>query len=215
MRLATDLTTRNTPARFAGRTLDDYVPGTPSQATALEAARKLSSAEYRSLVLVGPPGVGKSHLAAGIVNEIIDGLTTDYQRRKAEADAMPIDKYRHPEIPLTPMWTNVADLIVGLRMEMNAPADDRDAERAVRILRRHPALVVLDDLGREKASDWTGEIVYALVNSRYENRLPTLVTSNLSPGDLAASPYWPVISRLAEDGELVKIDGPDARLGRS
>ena len=95
---------------------------------------------------------------------------------------------------------------------MDAPLDDRDAAAAVRALRRHPALVVLDDLGREKASDWTGELVYALVNARYENKLPTLVTSNLSPSELVASPYWPAISRLAEDGALVKIEAPDRRL---
>lgn len=113
-----------------------------------------------------------------------------------------------------PEWLNVAELIVGLRMEMDTPADDRDnALTAVR-LQRHPALVVLDDLGREKVSDWTGETIYTLVNARYERMLPTLVTSNLTAAELAASPYWPVISRLAEDGALVEITAPDHRLAR-
>lgn len=208
MRSTTDLTTRIVPARFADRTLDGYEPATASQRKALDAARMLAGGGYRSLVLVGPPGVGKSHLAAGVVNAISGRLDEEYV---AARDAM-TDGDPWPRIPDSPMWTNVADLIVGLRMEMDAPLDDRDAATAVRILRRYPALVVLDDLGREKVSDWTGELVYALVNARYEHRLPTLVTSNLTPSELAASPYWPAVSRLAEDGALIRIDAPDRRL---
>jgi DNA replication protein DnaC len=198
------------PARFADRTLAGYVPATKSQEEALAAAHRLASGDYLSLVLVGPPGVGKTHLAAGVVRAIVLIQDADYtSARDAMKDGDP-----WPRVPTSPMWTNVADLIVSLRMQMDAPLDDRDATAAVRILRRHPALVVLDDLGREKASDWTGELVYALVNARYENRLPTLVTSNLSPAELAASPYWPAISRLAEDGALVRIEAPDHRLVR-
>lgn len=209
MRSGADLTTRIVPSRFVDRTLQGYEPMTDAQRNALEAAGRLATGEYRSLVLVGPPGVGKSHLAAGVVRSIVNRLEAEYTvAREAMTD-------RWPKVPDSPMWTNVADLVVTLRMEMDAPLDDRNAASAVRTLRRWPALVVLDDLGREKASDWTGELVYALVNARYEDRLPTLVTSNLSPAELAASPYWPAISRLAEDGALVKVDGPDRRLAGS
>jgi len=207
----TDLTTRIVPSRFAGKTLVEFASQTKSQNEALAAAAAVVAGSLRNLVLVGPPGVGKTHLAAAIVNAIVTRKDVDYQQRKAEADALPIDQYRQPVIPDSPMWTNVADLIVSLRMEIDAPPDDREASAAVRTLRRWPELVVLDDLGREKSSDWTGEIVYSLVNARYENQLPTVVTSNLSPADLAASPYWPVISRLAEDGALVKVEAPDHR----
>lgn len=61
--------------------------------------------------------------------------------------------------------------------------------------------------------DDTGQMLG--LNARYEARLPTIVTSNLTAEDLAASfPYWPAISRLAEDGTLVKITAPDHRLRR-
>lgn len=199
---------RIVPARFTDRTFLTFRPTTPSQERAQIAAMKLATGEYTSLVLVGPPGVGKTHLAAAVVYHIVVANDLDYAARlEAMSEGDP-----WPRVPDSPMWTNVADLIVSLRMEMDAPLDDRSAAAAVRTLRRHRALVVLDDLGREKASDWTGEIVYALVNARYENRLPTLVTSNLSPADLRSSPYWPVVSRLAEDGALIQVDGSDRRL---
>lgn len=197
---------RYVPTRFADRTFDTFVQATDSQSEAFSAARSLVMGTYRSLVLVGPPGVGKSHLAAAVVNAIMDQENARYLASIERSED------RHPRVPTAPMWANVADLIVNLRMQMDAPLDDRDATAMVRSLRKHPALVVLDDLGREKVSDWTGELVYALVNARYENRLPTLVTSNLSPAELAASPYWPAVSRLAEDGALVKITAPDRRL---
>ena len=203
------------PARFADCTLDNYAPGTLSQAEALAQARRLADGEITSLVLVGPPGVGKSHLAAAVVHSIRADLESEYVvAREAASDRMGRGEQgvRWPHIPSDPIWENVADLIVALRMEMDRPHEDRDASAAIIRASRHPALVVLDDLGREKASDWTGEIIYSLVNGRYENRLPTLATSNLAPSELAASPYWPVISRLAEDGQLVKITGADHRM---
>jgi hypothetical protein len=50
------------------------------------------------------------------------------------------------------------------------------------------------------------------VNRRYENLLPTIVTCNATPEELAESSYWPAISRLAQYGALVWVDGPDHRL---
>lgn len=197
---------RIVPARFVDRTLDTYAPHSKSEERALHEARRLASRLISGLALVGPPGVGKTHLAAGVVNAQAGYREEEYRR------SLEMGGDRHPAIPVLPMWANVADLVVGLRSEMSGPLDDRDAAAKIRRMRTHPALVVLDDLGREKVSDWTGETVYALVNARYENRLPTLVTSNLTPAELASSTYWPAISRLAEDGALVSIEGRDRRL---
>jgi DNA replication protein DnaC len=163
-----------------------------------------------SLVLAGPTGAGKTHLAAGIVWEVTRRLVAGYEAAVAAVG----ESGRHPRVPVLPEWLNVADAIVAVRLEFGRPSDDREITDRVMRLHRHPALVVLDDLGREKVSDWTGEIVYALVNARYEALLPTLVTTNLTSAELAESPYWPAISRLAEDGALVRIDAPDRRLAR-
>lgn len=204
--------TASVPPRFINRSLDGYRADTPTAERALIEARRLVRGEIRNLVLIGPTGVGKTHLAAGIVDEIAGRLLGEYDSQR---EAMDDDRERRwPRQPELPEWCNVTDLIVSLRLDMDRPLDDRDASMRALHLRDYRGLVVLDDLGREKVSDWTGETIYALVNARYEALLPTIVTSNLTETDLAASPYWPVISRLAEDGALVAVTAPDYRLRR-
>lgn len=196
------------PDRYRDRTLDGFDPSaSPSAAEALAAARRVASGEIRTLVLVGPPGVGKTHLMAAIFRAVSDRTVATWldARAAAIAEFRPVPPMQSPE------WCSVPELVSDLRTEMGTDLHAA-SDRAIR-LRTWPALLVLDDLGREKISDWTGELVYTLVNARYEAMLPTIASSNLSPKDLAASGYWPVVSRLAEDGALVRIEAPDRRIG--
>jgi len=204
------------PKRYATLELDGYQPGTASQTEALTAARLLAEGQIDGLALLGQPGLGKSHLLAAACRAIALRQSQVYAERRAayekasDAAIMTGETPRWPAVPEVPRWCNVPSLIVDMKAEMGAP-EQRHAERARR-LRDHPALVVLDDLGRERMSDWTGELVYALVNSRYEQELPTAVASNLTPEELRDSGYWPAISRIAEHGRLIEMHGPDHRL---
>ena len=206
------------PLRFRERSLDGYDTPTPTTKAALAAARRFAEGKHRYLVLTGPTGVGKTHLAAGAAAAryshdlaAFHGSDEHAAYLAAVEAAPPWERIRLPRsTPRAPEWQNVVDLIVGLREDFGR--DDKLFDFRPGELRTHPGVVVLDDLGREKVSDWTGETVYGLVNHRYEAMLPTIVTTNLSGAELAASPYWPAISRLAEDGALVKITAPDHRL---
>lgn len=177
------------PARYADRTFDTYTPRTDSQRDALATMRRLASGELRSVALLGKPGVGKSHLAAA--------AGVEWTKRAL----------------LRSEWVNVPQLLVDLRAEYGT--EDFNARGLVRTLRASKGLVILDDLGREKATDWTSEMVYTLVNARYEALLPTVATTNLTPDELVANGYWPAVSRLAEDGALVRIEAPDARIRKA
>jgi DNA replication protein DnaC len=101
------------------------------------------------LVIHGPKGNGKSHLAAAITNYLIDQART-------------------PTLFLT-----AADLLHGLRAEVRgaAPSELLDIAREAPVL-------VLDDLGAERWTAWAEEQIYLLLDHRYRLELPTVVLTN-------------------------------------
>jgi DNA replication protein DnaC len=76
---------------------------------------------------------------------------------------------------------------------------------------RNTGVLVLDDLGVEKASDWVRERLYVLVDARYGGERPTIVTTNRDLPGLAETLGERIVSRLAECMTVVFVDGPDRR----
>ena len=75
-------------------------------------------------------------------------------------------------------------------------------------------ILLLDDLGAEKQTDWVLEILYRLINYRYEQMLPTFFSSNYSLQELSEKIGDRVVSRIVEKCDIVKIEGEDRRLLR-
>lgn len=71
-------------------------------------------------------------------------------------------------------------------------------------------LLVLDDLGAGKQSEWTADGLYRLVDHRWSHRLPTIFTTNVDPAALAAAIDDRVVSRLAT-ATIVAVTGHDRR----
>jgi DNA replication protein DnaC len=72
-------------------------------------------------------------------------------------------------------------------------------------------LLVLDDLGAEKLSDWTAEQLYLLVDYRYRQRLPIWASPNWSGEELAGRLDRRVLDRLRETCALIEVIGPNWR----
>lgn len=104
-------------------------------------------------------------------------------------------------------WTVVtaADAYARLR-----PRTHIDSEAEFRHIADVPVLV-LDDLGAAKTSDWTEEVNYRLINHRYQHELATVITSNVPVGKLKAELGDRVTSRLAEMATRAVLTGPDRR----
>lgn len=219
-----DLRCPSVPSRYRDASLTALPGATPSQQAALAAVADLverfAARTPGSVVLLGSPGVGKSHLSAAACHAVTAapaiawrmaanlanvnhalGVTAEVERPTRSGPLM--REYA--------TWVNVPSLMVDVKAEMSLDRSDQDRTRFARSLRSVPSLVVLDDLGRERISEWTGELLYVVVNDRYEAGLPTIATSNLTVEELVASGYWPAISRLAE-GRLVEVKAPDHRL---
>jgi DNA replication protein DnaC len=139
-----------------------------------------------SLLMAGVVGAGKTHQAYGAV--------------RALAGAGVGVRWRA---------TTAADLYAELR-----PRAGADTERELAAVARVP-LLILDDLGAAKASEWTEEITYRLVNRRYNYCLPTLITTNLRIGDLRAHVGDRVASRLTQMTTRVEFDLVDRRRARA
>lgn len=75
-----------------------------------------------------------------------------------------------------------------------------------------PAVLLLDDMGVEKNTEWVNEITYKILNYRYENMLPTFFASNLSLEELAKKIGDRIPSRIAEMCKIVKMTGDDKRV---
>ncbi|WP_079432026.1 MULTISPECIES: ATP-binding protein [Streptomyces] len=139
-------------------------------------------AEGPSLLIAGPTGTGKTHQAYGAVRALLAAGV----RLRWEA-------------------VTAADLYARLR-----PRPGLDAERELRTLARCP-LLLLDDLGAAKGSEWTEELTYRLINHRYEYLRPTLLTTNLPIPELRTALGDRVASRLSEMTRRVVLDGADRR----
>ena len=73
-------------------------------------------------------------------------------------------------------------------------------------------LLVIDDLGAEKGSEWVIETLFMIINRRYEDMKPMFVTSNLSPSELAEKLGDRFMSRLCgHDTVIEKLSGDDYR----
>jgi DNA replication protein DnaC len=133
------------------------------------------------LLVQGGYGCGKTHLAASVANEAVSlGIPT--------------------------LFLTVPDLLDHLRAAFDSeetPFDERFDQ-----IRRAP-LLVLDDLGTQSATEWAREKLFQILNYRYINRLPTVLTTNLGLEELDGR----IRSRL-NDSALVRrvmLHAPDYR----
>ena len=107
-----------------------------------------------------------------------------------------------------PLYTVVRTLLDHVRDGLDS-ANGREYGARFKAVCKAPILI-LDDLGAEKRSDWSDELLFKLLDYRYREELPTAVASNLIPADLE-----PRIASRLQDGALgatLLMSGPDSRL---
>ena len=113
-------------------------------------------------------------------------------------------------------FANVRQLLAQIRRSFSAGAAHDPTEELIAA-----DLLVLDDLGAERRTDWALETLATLVEERYVAERVTIVTSNYRPSELARllgqdDPVigQRIVSRLIEDAVLIHLDRPDLRLRR-
>ncbi len=133
------------------------------------------------LLLEGGYGCGKTHLAAAIANfSVNNGMPT--------------------------LFITVPDLLDSLRFSYDDPEITFE-QRFDDI--RNSGLLILDDFGTQNATPWAQEKLFQIINYRYINKLPTVITTNLMLDEIEAR----IRSRLQDESFVnhLKISAPDYR----
>jgi DNA replication protein DnaC len=140
-------------------TFDNFIPrgrsGYASSQEKIEAAyqatKDFADEPKGWLVLIGPSGCGKTHLAAAIANEYIGNGNPAF-------------------------FITAADLLDHLRSAFS-PSSEITYDRLFDQIRNTP-LLILDDLGAQSSTHWAKEKMEQLLNHRFNNELPTVITTS-------------------------------------
>jgi DNA replication protein DnaC len=165
------------PDGLAGLRFTDFdLTLNPSMVIALNFCREVAEGERWSALLMGNPGLGKSMLAVAALNERLGGCFWEAGALLRNIRRLAFDD-RGPQMP--------EDFVLD-------------------IWQTYRELLVVDDLGAEKQTEWAAGTIYSILNARYQMQLPTIITTN-NPDALDDR----ILSRYAKGA--VVCEGRDVR----
>ena len=146
-----------------------------------------NNANNKGLFLHGSYGTGKTYLVICLAREIYFNYNKGFK------------------------FYSVPALLEKTRSSFNHNEDEDVINPMEDLTSYPPNILFLDDIGKEKPSDWVREQLYILINSRYENLLPTIFTSNCNAKELSNNLGEAIISRIYEMCDIYTLKGEDRR----
>lgn len=168
------------PKRFLNKRFDDYQIDCTGQQRALDACKDYAHnfsdnlEAGRCLILSGKVGTGKTHLAASIADYLIN--QTEYSA----------------------VFRSLHSILQAIKNTYGEGSASSELE-VFNILTK-PDLLIIDEIGATKSTEFELATLFALINTRYENQLPTVIITNLEAKELAGSIGDRCVDRLRENG---------------
>lgn len=177
----------NLGERFSKSTFESFIDRNGSETAykvAVKYVKTFKEWNGESLMLWGEPGNGKTHLAAAIVNELSKkGYIVVFQ--------------------------SVPELLQRIRSTFNS--ENKENETQIMRALLECDLLILDDIGAEKTTEWVEEKLFNIIDGRYRKELPTLYTSNWEPKELKNQVGKRSYDRMVETSLTVKNEAASYR----
>lgn len=158
--------------------------------------KKEITSDSGSVFITGDCGVGKSYTAVSILMGFVKNLSCD-----------------NFVVPFkdTPVFINVPELLIKIRSYFNSTSKSEED-----MLQKYfnTKLLVLDDLGAEKTTDWALQSLYVIINKRCDEKRQTIITSNLTLDEIKDKLSDRIASRIKGMCRIVVMKGKDKRLSK-
>lgn len=175
------------PDELKDATLQNYKPHNESQWKALKTALNYvkNYKDETGILISGPCGTGKSHLAIGIAKALV-------------------------EKEIESIFITVPDLLTKIKSAFDKDAGVTEIDY-LKTLQEIDCLI-LDDIGAEKASGWVEETLFKIINARSKKH--TIYTTNCTSVELEKQVKGRCFSRILGMCRPLKVEGEDYRLGK-
>jgi DNA replication protein DnaC len=143
----------------------------------------------KGIYIHGECGTGKTHIAYAIYNHLIDNLKIKTKIK------------------------NLPDLLQYIKKDFDKENELISNENSYfNQIVNFNGLLIIDDIGTEKITEWVEETLYAIINKRYEEIYPTIFTSNLNLSQLKTKYGDRIVSRIVGSCDIIELTGDDKRL---
>jgi DNA replication protein DnaC len=198
----------NFPPRLKEARFDNYMPSTPEQERAIARCREYANqgieniGKGKGLFLHGPVGSGKSHLSIATVYGVISADPEQFTERPAWDTQDWVPGARCSFISTVDLLTTIKNSFGGDETKLAADMLHRA---------KLDDLVVLDDIGAERPTEWVAEALFCIIDLRYRMKRATIFTTNCSIATLEDQIGERATSRIIEMTDGILVMGPDYR----
>lgn len=188
------------PERYHGSTLANFIGDLGGREK-----EWLSNSKENLLIQSPKAGNGKTHLSIAMLIEWIKS-----KRDKIALISAQVNEGAFSNTLVTPSakFVNFASLMLEVKSSFDSK---EETEQKVISKYCNYDILVIDDIGTEKYSEYVQAVIYTILNTRYEKMKPTIITTNLSSADMNSSYGSRILSRVAS-GVVITLDGKDMRL---